>query len=143
MKTKPTWNQLDGFVRGYLEAALWTSEPEDRVTSGEFTKGQDYYARVTKQSVKQAQKDCAAFQEQNARDLELAECKPGREGHNFWLSRNGHGSGFFDEHSQTTCAEKLIDTCNCPYHACQRLQRAASRFGEVNPDWYRGRIYLT
>jgi len=44
--------------------------------------------------------DCAAFQRDNATNLEAvaAVCDITQAGHNFWLSRNGHGSSFWDEY---------------------------------------------
>lgn len=68
------------------------------------------------------------------------------EGHNFWLNRNGHGSGFWDRYSQTTCEEQAIavvsrdfskrdalnQTCSCRYHVCQRLSEACKPYGSVD-----------
>jgi hypothetical protein len=47
--------------------------------------------------------DCDGFQQQNRRDIELAcayawrcDYTVARAGHDFWLTRNGHGVGFWD-----------------------------------------------
>src|SRR5690606_12135580 len=45
--------------------------------------------------------DCQDFQQSNADDLDLAYGLPDyggptQAGHDFWLTRNGHGAGFWD-----------------------------------------------
>lgn len=39
--------------------------------------------------------DCKSFAADNAEDLAHAG-DDGRNGHDFWLTRNGHGAGFWD-----------------------------------------------
>jgi len=41
--------------------------------------------------------DCAAFQRTNAPLLEACGLGAEEAGHDFWLTRNRHGSGFWDE----------------------------------------------
>jgi hypothetical protein len=41
--------------------------------------------------------DCRQFQADNAEDLSESGLSTERAGHDFWLNRNGHGSGFWDE----------------------------------------------
>ena len=138
---------MDKFTQDYLIAALWSStgdddEPLDRDHS---------ISDIAPEAIERAEKDCAQFQAANLADFALADLKEGHGGHNFWLSRVGHGSGFFDEHSFSVCPadnetwtfgervakKNALDlTCNCPYHACQRLQDAARKFGNV--DIYKG-----
>ncbi len=61
--------------------------------------------------------DCEAFQAANVADL--AEMADSRAGFCFWLNRNGHGSGFWDE-----------DTI--PNDVGERLSEACEDFGECN-----------
>jgi len=68
-------------VDSYLETALWT-EDFDEQTIFDFSPE----SRAT------AEKDCRAF----ATEAEAQEYEPEKVGHDFWLSRNGYGSGFFD-----------------------------------------------
>lgn len=68
--------------------------------------------------------------------LEAAELSDEQAGHDFWLSRNGHGSGFFDR-----CDHNSPDTV-CT--ACNELQADARGWGES--DLYRGddgKLYLS
>jgi len=65
--------------------------------------------------------DCAAFQAENAEMLAACGLTDERAGHNFWLNRNGHGAGFWDEDKtgdeMAACdalslASKAADTCD-------------------------------
>jgi hypothetical protein len=52
----------------------------------------------------------------------LAHLADDRGGHDFWLTRNSHGVGFFDEHMDDESAEL----------AMQQLTHASHAFGEVD-----------
>ena len=132
---KPNWNELSSFVRGYLTCAYWTSDPKPG--QGEYAKERECHAKTTAQSVEKAVEDCALFQRGNATDLELSGVSDDKAGHNLWLSRNGHGSGWFDEYSITDLQHET------EYAACRRLQVICRTIGERHCDFYRGRIYLS
>lgn len=88
------------FLDGYLECLLWcgvfkeTDEgPEDR--------GELYdEAEIDNAAMKEIVEDCAAFYEVNAEAMAILiehhNTDWGRMGHDFYLSRNGHGTGFWD-----------------------------------------------
>lgn len=85
---QPIWPK---FVDAYLEAALWASIDED----GEpFDKnyGVEDFAQET---VDHAIKISNDFITANRADLERVGDES-RHGHDFWLTRNGHGAGFWD-----------------------------------------------
>jgi len=102
---------------------------------------------ISPDALARAEKDCQAFQRENETALALSGLTDERAGHSLWLNRNGHGSGFWDEYSQTTCEanereqaialgsrdfskrDALKLTCNCPYHACERLSDSARAMG--------------
>jgi len=134
------------FLSSYLTCALWSSigeddEPLDRKFS---------ISDISPESIAKAEKACADFQSANSELLALAELSDERAGFCLWLNRNGHGSGFWDEYSQTTCEayereqaiaigsrdfskrDALDATCNCKYHACQRLSIASKALGETD-----------
>lgn len=76
--------------RAYLECALWSStdddgEPLDR------EHGTDSIDAATRAEMLS---DCRDFWAANYADLGTME--PGQAGHDFWLTRNGHGAGFWD-----------------------------------------------
>lgn len=81
-------NHLNHVLKGYLECAEWADKPEGS------------NARFTKSSIEKARADCAEF---------IAACGPlfyqaincdgysaQQFGHDFWLTRCGHGVGFWD-----------------------------------------------
>lgn len=117
------------FLGGYLGAAEWTiHDIEDDPEAGIDRKRINCWARV---AIKEAERDCQDFMEANAADLEIYYDESGRNessaGHDFWLSRNGHGAGFFDRGN----------------HECfDRLQDAARHAGSRDVYLHRGRLYF-
>lgn len=79
MKTK---NVAD-IIHHYLHAALWTEELESYDLK-----------QIHATSVTQALADCNSFVEKA--DSLLDELTEEQIGHDFWLTRCGHGSGFWD-----------------------------------------------
>jgi hypothetical protein len=81
----------DSFVRGYLTAAEWLLDEEiDR----------DQVIGWAPDALTEAATECADFQSGNEADLARYTALSGRDdesaGIDFFLSRNGHGAGFFD-----------------------------------------------
>lgn len=110
----PEPDGLDEFLAAYLEAALWSTNDESDESGGEpFDKnyGEDDIAPET---LDRMRADCIAFlnHRHGGRLIEIAErldaegkwSLPGGAGcsiveyagHDFWLTRNGHGCGFWD-----------------------------------------------
>lgn len=86
--------KLDTFTREYLIAALWTSDPDPG--SGEWCEHDDWTIdNIDPDSLKRAIEVCANFQAAQEADLEQVGT-PEQNGHDFWLTRNGHGTGFWD-----------------------------------------------
>lgn len=89
----PDEPKLDAFTAAYLEAAewLWSEEPEE---------GFEDCEGWSPDAIKEACEDCKNFQTANARALRIAAERYGfsdeQAGHDFWLTRNHHGAGFWD-----------------------------------------------
>lgn len=88
---------FDAFCRAYIEAALWSSTDNADDSGGEPL-DKNYSAEdIAPATLREMAKDCSLFQRaarkwnylQTARDYEQA-------GHDFWLTRNEHGAGFWD-----------------------------------------------
>jgi hypothetical protein len=84
-------------ARGYLEAALWSSTDESDESGGEpLDKNYDIEdiapATLTAMII-----DVENFVTDNLELLEESGLARGRIGHDLWLNRNGHGTGFWDE----------------------------------------------
>ncbi len=125
---------LDAFTRAYLVCALWSSTDNATPSGGDPLDANYEIEDFTREALIRAISDCAQFQAGNASDLaSVAEvCDTDRAGHNFWLNRNGHGSGFWDEVSNGHDLEVTFD----------RLSDACKVWGECNADAYRGKVHL-
>lgn len=95
VETAREFNELDSFTQGYIAALFWTEEERLAEEGCENAGPGDMLPDFLKKCVA----DCARFQTENADDLEAA-TERGRDaeccGHDFWLTRNGHGVGFWD-----------------------------------------------
>lgn len=110
------WSMVRGdeFLSDYLSSALWTSEDEN---GGQLDSIYDVTA-FTDEAVYKAKINCDNFRKASEWQLfggEWGESDAEDAGHCFWLSHNGHGSGFFER--------------DLP--GAQLLQEAARRFQEL------------
>lgn len=94
---------LDAFTQGYIEAMFFTEEREhvdgeDLEETGSIPHN-SCFGMIAPEGLAQIVTDCARFQQENAELLVKFEdrYKPMEyAGHDFWLTRNGHGAGFWD-----------------------------------------------
>lgn len=79
---------MDQFTQAYLECALWASLDDD----GDPLDVHDV-TDIAPPTLAEMVADCKDFQESHYDDMsdDLS-----RAGHDFWLTRNGHGAGFWD-----------------------------------------------
>lgn len=101
-----TWQCLDAFTQGYWEAAFFTNQEE----IGDLT-----FADVAKSAWERAVEDCKKFQTDNAALLDRAYNRPGygetRAGTDFWFTRNGHGTGYWDRDELGALGDELSEAC--------------------------------
>jgi hypothetical protein len=84
---------LDEFTLAYIMAALWTYD--ENAPSGEFSTSGRFeilFPQLASETLLKMIADCQAFQ--NLADLTGYPIK--NAGHDFWLTRNGHGCGFWE-----------------------------------------------
>lgn len=117
-----TCTQLDEFTLAYAEAALWSTNDESDERGGEPLDANHTVDDLAPETLEKFIADCRRFQEQNAADIATCDDHPEytateRAGHDFWLTRNGHGAGFWDG--------------DWPEEPGERLTAAAEAFGEV------------
>lgn len=87
----------EAFFDAYVECALWSSTDESDDSGGDPL-DQNYGPEdVTVKTRKEMRKDCDDFVRANQHLLDESGMPDYRAGHDFWLSRNGHGTGFWDE----------------------------------------------
>lgn len=98
------------FVGGYIEAALWSSINDN----GEPLDSPELGLVPSKAFEKRAKADCIAFIRENGESLkEYAkqyESEPSFAGHDFWLTRNEHGAGFWDRGLEAGLSKRLTDS---------------------------------
>ena len=124
MKNETKNMNIQDFTLGYIECALWSSVDD----GGEpLDSNQDGADALAPETIERIEQDCAAFIAANKTNLaEYAERWPlslqaavgyGSKyhsasdcaGHDFWLTRNGHGAGFWDR-GFGSLGERLTDS---------------------------------
>lgn len=104
---------LNAFTRGYVDAALWSStDDNDRPLDRDHSASD-----IATPTLRKMAADCLRFQRVARADLNEADISSAEAGHCFWLSRNGHGTGFWDRDLGAVG---------------DRLHAKAKRFGEFN-----------
>ncbi len=88
--------EFRAFANGYREALIWSTSGDFEGRELESLEGFAFSAAASLQIAL----DCRAFVEANRAALEQAATVPGyswaHAGHDFWLTRVGHGAGFWD-----------------------------------------------
>ncbi len=107
--------QLDEFTQAYLDCALWAESDQSNEQGGDPLDENYTIEDIDPHSLKEAISDCKRFQEENWDDLGDNHTQAG---HDFWLTRNGHGAGFWDGKR--------------PEPAATRLTKASEKFGNVD-----------
>lgn len=115
---------IDDFTRGYVDGALWSTTDNSDQYGGQPLDENYGIGDIAESTLRQMQFDCVEFQKGCEDELEVVRtiCGDKRAGMLFWLNRNGHGSGFWDEYGGA-------DPNLC--RAFEALAKSASAFGEV------------
>ena len=84
------YTHFETFLEAYTACALWSSVDDDcePMDNGEHELSPETLARF--------EADCVAFAEENSDTWESAGWDDAQAGHDFWLTRNHHGAGFWD-----------------------------------------------
>ena len=114
--------KIDQFTQGFLECLLWSStDQKDRPFDDNFSIND-----IEKKTLERLAADCERFQSENSGDLATERIT--RAGHDFWLTRNGHGAGFWDGGYEKEKGE--------------RLTAASKKFKPLDPYSHKGRVYV-
>ena len=118
-------------VDGYLDCMFWAETDQTNEQGGNPLEDNYSFEDIDAATLKSIETDCDKFLEQAlvlVPDL-LDKHEEEFIGHDFWLTRNGHGAGFWDGDYDKTMGELLT--------------KLSHEFGEVNPyvgdD---GKVYL-
>lgn len=107
--------KLDEFTQAYVECALFSTNDESDPSGGEPLDDNYGPEDIDPETLTKMVTDCRRFQAECCKDIGI---HLSRAGHDFWLTRNGHGAGFWDD--------------DWPKPAAWRLTEASDRFGEFN-----------
>ncbi|MBB4398722.1 hypothetical protein [Bradyrhizobium sp. ERR14] len=143
-----TFNALDGFTRGYIEALFFTDEEQlCEESDGErempsvafnmatmesrFVGGNSFgFADLAPSALESIIRDCEAFQRDNAALLDSAYERDNYDseqaGRDFWFTRNGHGVGYWDR--------SQLENDSDEYESLTAEMVAASKSGD-NAAW--------
>ena len=97
---------MDPFTTAYIEAALWSSMDESDEQGGEPLDDNYGPDDIAEEALASILDDCKAFQRDHADAIgdELEQA-----GHDFWLTRNGHGAGFWDGDWEDNIGQRLTE----------------------------------
>lgn len=109
---------MDKFTEAYIVCALWSS-----VDDNDVPLDSNYsFSDIAPEALSRMEKDCVDFQQANGTLLQQAYDNitwytVAQAGHDFWLTRNGHGAGFWDRGlgdvgEQLTTQAKVYGTCD-------------------------------
>ena len=102
---------MQSLFDAYVEAALWSSTDDDGTPLD-----QDHVpADIDRETFEKMRVDCEKFQDANSEHLtaENTSTRYGfdaQAGHDFWLTRNHHGCGFWDGDWNEPAATKLTES---------------------------------
>lgn len=153
---------LDYFTEKYIETALWSSvdsinsfsdnsdtsdDEDDEDVEGEEWKNKPNFPTPTKpilkssytvkdlaiQTIEKMQQDCRDFYHKYSEMYHSAGWSDDRAAHDFWLTRNGHGAGFFDRTQEDLDRELHFNMSNDQFENIkEKLTNAAHSYGEFN-----------
>jgi len=101
---------LDQFTHAYVACALWSSMDQSDETGGEPLDKNYGIEDIDPQSLERMAAECSQFQTEQAPLLEQAGSEA-QNGRDFWLTRNGHGTGFCDSEYPSDVGEQLTARC--------------------------------
>lgn len=82
-------SERQAFTRAYLECAAWCGVSEENRDGGEFHADEFHSSALIR-----AREDCETFIAEAG--ALLGQWSAVQAGHDFWLTRNHHGAGFWD-----------------------------------------------
>lgn len=116
---------LDEFTKAYIECLYFTDSGENFDPDAEENEGQFHpESPLSKEARDKCKDDCKLFQSANRKLLKSAYktgYTPEQAGHDFWLTRNGHGLSYLDRELGSV-GEKLdkvakVYGCVWPYQS--------------------------
>lgn len=118
--------ELNDFQRGYVACALWSSTDESNEQGGDPLDKNYDVDDIADEALEKMKADCDRFLDENPADTteasrllhQRADGGASSAGHDFWLTRNSHGAGFWDGDlpeelgGRLTVAAREFGTCD-------------------------------
>ncbi len=95
---------MDRFTTAFIEAALWSSTDNSNDNGGRPLDRNYGIEDIAPETLASILEDCKAFQEAHAEDIDG---NVEQAGHDFWLTRNRHGAGYWDGDWQDDVGARL------------------------------------
>lgn len=118
---------LDDFTLAYIECALWSSTDESNESGGNPLDQNYEIEDIALKTLREMIEDCRCFQAFHSAEYLAGGWTDEQAGHDFWLTRNRHGAGFWD---------RGLDA-----QAEQSLTSAAHAYGGVDLYVWRGKVH--
>lgn len=118
-----TQTAADAMLRAYIECALWSTNDESDESGGEPLEVNYNRDDIDPETLAKMRADVESFYAANARHIAKWSGSTSPEvqaGHDLWLTRNGHGCGFWES-----------EWVDIPGNPGKRLDAAANAMGEV------------
>lgn len=128
-------DSLDAFTRSYIECMLWSTNDYADDSGGEPLDRNYSVDDLTIKTLRQIIADCKDFREMCSQSKDLPDGSDPldsaggdeQNGHDFWLTREGHGAGFWDRGYRKDVSDALC--------------KAAKSFGGFDLSVWRGKIH--
>jgi hypothetical protein len=100
---------LDAIFKGYATCALWSSADQTTESGGHPLDDNFSIDDISDEAKEKIMKDCQDFIDtvDMTNEFLLDGLDLEQIGHDFWLTRNGHGCGFWDGDYEEEIGEKL------------------------------------
>jgi hypothetical protein len=95
---------FDAFFLQYLATALWSTLDESDPNGGEAMDCNYTVDDIASDSLARMESEAREWYAANVADIDD---DPSQAGHDFWLTRNGHGAGFWDGDWPDDVGERL------------------------------------
>ena len=89
-------NKLDSFTSSYITCALWSSMDNLESNGGDPLDKKYTIEDIESSTLKKMVMDCQNFKLKYEELYDRGDWSDDEAGHDFWLTRNGHGTGFWD-----------------------------------------------
>jgi hypothetical protein len=107
---------IESTLRGYVACALWSSTDDN---GDPLDDGRDY-DDIPPETLAKMRADVTSFVTTNRADINRSALDDEQIGHDFWLTRNGHGTGFWDR-GIGAVGNRLSTACKAFSNACLYL----------------------